>query len=187
MKMRITFMFVLAFSLPLFARADDLPAKLSFDRYKGILEHSPFAVATAVVAPLATPNFAKDLYLANAAKSPDGDMITIASMTDKDFKKYLTTKAPIDGYAIASIDWSDDVGKTKATISKDGQYATLSFNEAELSKPMPVRPGAPQMPAVQQPPNFQRPVQGATPAPHVRGVIQRNPQAQTTPNSSVEE
>ena len=188
MKMRIGLVFVLACSLPLFARADDLPAKLSFDRYKGILEHSPFAVATAVVAPAATPNFAKDLYIANAAKSPDGDMITIASMTDKDFKKYLTTKSPVDGYAIASIDWSEDVGKTKATISKDGQYATLSFNEAELSKPMPVRAGVPPMPAVQQPaPNFQRPVQGATPAPHVRGVIQRNPQAVATPNSSVEE
>ena len=188
MKTRITVMFVLAFNLAVFARADDLPAKLSFDRYKGILEHSPFAVASAVIAPAATPNFAKDLFIANAAKSPDGDMITIASMTDRDFKKYLTTKAPVDGYAISNIEWSDDVGKTKATISKDGQYATLSFNEAELSKPMPARPGAPPMPAVQQPPNFQRPAQGATPAPHVRGVIQRNPQAPaTTPNSSVEE
>jgi hypothetical protein len=169
------------------ARPDDLPVKLSFDRYNKILEHSPFAVATAVVAPAATPNFAKDLYIANAAKSPDGDMITIASMTDRDFKKYLNTKAPVDGYAISNIEWSDDIGKTKATISKDGQYATLGFNEAELSKPVG-RPGAPPpMPAVQQPPSFQRPVQGATPAPHVRGVIQRNPQAPAQPNSSVEE
>lgn len=187
MKLRITFMAGFALSLAIFARADDLPVKLGFDRYKGILEHSPFAVATAVVAPAATPNFAKDLYIANAAKSPDGDMITIASMTDKDFKKYLTTKAPVDGYAITNIEWSEDVGKTKATISKDGQYASLGFNEAELSKPMPSRGGAMPAPSFQPAPNFQRPVQGATPAPHVRGVIQRNPQAGATPNSSVEE
>jgi hypothetical protein len=182
MKLRITLLSGFVFSLALFARADDLPVKLSFDRYKGILEHSPFAVATAVVAPAATPNFAKDLYIANAAKSPDGDMITIASMTDRDFKKYLNTKAPVDGYAIASIDWSDDIGKTKATISKDGQYATLGFNEAEMSKPAG-RPGSAPAPSFQQPPKFQRPVQGATPSPHVRGVIQRNPQAPATPNS----
>src|SRR5713226_9680153 len=86
------------------ARADDgLPQRLNFDRYKGMLDNSPFAVASAVVAPAATPNFAKDLYVANAAKSPDGDMVTIASSGERDFKKYLTTKNPVDGYAIANI------------------------------------------------------------------------------------
>src|SRR5947209_14018183 len=92
---------------------DDLPAKLNFDRYKGMLDHSPFAVASAVVAPAATPNFAKDLYIANAARSSDGDMVTLASSSDKEFKKYLTTREPVDGYAIANIEWSDKVGETK--------------------------------------------------------------------------
>ena len=155
--------------------ADDLPTKFSFDRYSGILEHSPFAVATAVVAPAATPNFAKDLYIANAAKSPDGDMVTIQSMTDREFKKYLTTKSPVDGYGIANIEWSDDIGKTKVTISKDGQYATLGFNEAEMSKPPPARGGIPApLPPIQQP-TINRPAGVPTPSPHVRGVIQRNP------------
>lgn len=176
------------------AQADDLPTKFNFDRYKGILEHSPFAVATAVVAPAATPNFAKDLYVANAAKSPDGDMVTIASMTDREFKKYLTTKSPVDGYGIASIEWSDKVGETKVTISKDGQYATLTFNQAELSKPAPTRGGLPAtLPPVQQPqPAITRPGVVPTPSPHVRGVIQRNPnpmgqQPPEKPNSSVED
>src|SRR5947208_267207 len=158
--------------------ADDLPQRLNFDRYKGMLDHSPFAVASAVVAPAATPNFAKDLYVANAAKSPDGDMVTIASSSDREFKKYLTTKNPVDGYAIANIQWSDKVGETKATISKDGQFATLTFNQAEISKPLPNRPA----PGVIQPPpppqpGSQKP--GLNPAvvaptPHVRGTIQRN-------------
>jgi hypothetical protein len=161
--------------------ADDLPQQLNFDRYKGMLEHSPFAVASAVVAPAATPNFAKDLYVANAAKSPDCDMVTIASMADKEFKKYLTTCGPVDGYAIASIEWSDKVGETKVTISKEGQFATLGFNQTELSKPMANKPapGVIQPPPPQQP-GFQKPGQypGVAPTPHVRGTIQRNPQPQ---------
>src|SRR6266480_3532271 len=120
------------------ARADDdLPKRLNFDRYKGMLDHSPFAVASAIVAPAATPNFAKDLYIANAARSSDGDMITLASSSDKEFKKYLTTREPADGYSIANIEWSDKVGETRVTISKDGQFATLTFNQAVLSQPMP--------------------------------------------------
>lgn len=187
MKSRITLTAVGLFNIALFVKADDLPVKLSFDRYNSILEHSPFAVATAVVAPAATPNFAKDLYIANAAKSPDGDMITIASMTDRDFKKYLTTKAPVEGYAIASIDWSDDIGKTKATISKDGQYATLGFNESEMAKPMANRPIQAPVAPFQQPPNYQRPVGLPAPSPHVRGMIQRNPQNPATPNSAAQD
>ena len=164
------------------ALADDLPTRLNFDRYNAMLEHSPFAVATAVVAPAATPNFAKDLYISSAAKSPDGDMIVIQSMTDKDFKKHPTTKDPDDGYSISSIEWSEKIGETRVMISKDGQYATLTFNQAELSKPAP---GANRPPGVMPPTmpnapaNFQRQVGVPTPSPHVRGVIQRNPPGQT--------
>jgi hypothetical protein len=162
--------------------ADDLPPRLNFDRYKGMLDHSPFAVASAVVAPASTPNFAKDLYVANAAKSPDGDMVTIASSGDKEFKKYLTTKNPVDGYGIASIEWSDKVGETKVTISKDGQFATLTFNQAEIAKPLANKPAPgviPPVPPPQPQPGFPKPGQNpgvVAPTPHVRGTIQRNPQ-----------
>ena len=165
--------------------ADDLPQRLNFDRYQGMLDHSPFAVASAVVAPAATPNFAKDLYVANAAKSPDGDMVTIASSGDKEFKKYLTTKNPVDGYSIASIEWSDKIGETKVTISKDGQFATLTFNQAILTQPLPTNkpapgvvqpaPAPPPQPGTQKP-GLNPPV--VAPTPHVRGTIQRNPQPQ---------
>src|SRR5207237_1978304 len=97
-------------------------------------------------------------YVANAAKSPDGDMVTIASSGEREFKKYLTTKNPVDGYAIANIQWSDKIGETKVTISKDGQFATLTFNQAVLTQPLPTTPGPP-MPGVVPPqpqPGFQR-------------------------------
>jgi hypothetical protein len=161
-------------------RADDLPKRMNFDRYEPMLKQPLFAIATAAVAPAATPNFAKDLYVANAARSPEGDMVTIGSSSDANFKKYLTTKAPVDGYSIAGIEWSDRVGATKVTISKDGQFATLSFNEALLSQ----RTNAPP-PALPQPrpnaavPNVPRPVEGPRPGPgrtpYVRSVIPRYP------------
>jgi hypothetical protein len=184
MKLRATSMSILAMSATLFvASADDLPTKLNFDRYKGILDHSPFAVATAVIAAPTAPNACKDLYIANAAHTPDGDTITLMSSSDKEFKKYLNSKeGPVDGYAIANILWSDRVGETKVTISKDGQFCDLTFNQAVLSQPMPNRPSAP-APGVVPPPQqpgfkpFQNPPAPAPAVtPHVRGTIQRNPQ-----------
>lgn len=176
--------------------ADDLPKPFSFARYQAMMDRSPFAVATAVVAPEA-PNFAKDLYVANAARSKEGDLVTIASSTDKNFKKYLTTNAPVDGYSISGIEWSDKVGATKVTIAKDGQSATLSFNEALLRQPVapgqnPVppqvikqeqaqaaaQPAVPIIPGAQQ--NVTKPMPVPmlpTPPPRARGVIPRNPAA----------
>src|SRR6266481_2153545 len=142
--------------MPIFAvlgaipgRTDDvLPPRFNFDRYSRMVDHSPFAIATAVALPSATPNFAKDLYVANAAHSPEGDLVTIASSSDQNFKKYLNTTEPVDGYSIASIEWSDRVGATKVTISNDGKFATLTFNQALLSqRASPNAPPAPgQMP-----------------------------------------
>ena len=197
MKLAATYMSIFALSATLsVVSADDLPTKLNFDRYKGMLDHSPFAVASAVVAPAATPNFAKDLYIANAAKAPDGDTVTLASSSDKEFKKYLTNKEPVDGYSIANIDWSEKVGETKVTISKDGQFATLTFNQAVLSTQLPNRPSAPAPGVLSQPqqPGYKPFQPSAVPAatPHVRGTIQRNPQQPMpapvkTPPPSVEE
>ena len=53
-------------------RADDVvPSHFNFDRYARMLDHSPFAVATAVTLPEATLDFAKQLYVANAARSSE--------------------------------------------------------------------------------------------------------------------
>lgn len=184
--------------------ADDVPKAFTFARYQAMMDRSPFAVATAVAAPAATPNFAKDLYVANAAHSKDGDFVTIASSADKNFKRYLTTNAPEDGYSITNIEWSDKVGATKVTITKDGQIATLTFNEALLKQPVATNqppgqmpqpnyqaqpiippPVTPVQPNVQQQ-NLQqqRPApipQLPTPPPRVRGVIPKNPTAGATP------
>jgi hypothetical protein len=177
--------------------AQELPKPFDIARYQGMLDRSPFAIATApAAAPAATPNFAKDLYVANAARSKDGDLVTIASSADKNFKKYLKSNEPEDGYTITGIEWSEKVGATKVTISKDGQTATLTFNEALLRQPLAAGQNPqPQQPPVQAQPNVpppntvpqsnvQKPMPVPslpTPPPRVRGVIPRNPAATATP------
>ena len=64
-------------------------------------------------------------------------MVTLASTSDHNFKKYLTTKEPVEGYSVANIEWSEKVGETKVTIGKDGNFATITFNQALLSQPAP--------------------------------------------------
>lgn len=182
---------------------DALPPRFNFDRYAKMADQSPFALATAGAAaePAATPDFAKDLYIANAARSADGDLVTLASTSDHNFKKYLTTREPVDGYAIANIEWSDKVGATKVTISKDGNFATITFNQALLSQTganaggavramMPNAPAAMPNPALNPNPTLSKLPPGAPPElqqlipsgkdvphPHPRGLIQRNPRA----------
>src|SRR6266404_638809 len=157
MKYSPTLILILALLGAIHAQAEEvLPPRFNFDRYSKMVDHSPFAVATEVAAPAATPDFAKDLYIANAARSPDGDMVTLASTADHNFKKYLTTKEPVDGYTIASIEWSDKVGATKVTIGKDGNFATITFNQALLSQTAPnagpaSRALPPQMPSLPVP------------------------------------
>ena len=180
--------------------ADDVPKAFALARYQSMMDRSPFAIATAAAAPAPTPNFAKDLYVANAAHSKDGDFVTIASSADKSFKKYISTNNPDDGYTITSVDWSEKIGGTKVTISKDGQTATLGFNEALLKQTATGQQPQTQMPqqtvqaqpivpapnTVAPPMNLQqqRPApipQLPTPPPRVRGVIPKNPNVAPAP------
>ncbi|HZR06786.1 MAG TPA: hypothetical protein VFA61_13250 [Candidatus Udaeobacter sp.] len=193
MKYSLTLMSAAAVLGVICAQAEDvLPPLFAYDRYSKMADNSPFATATAVAAPAATPDFAKDLYVANAAHSPDGDLVTIASTSDHNFKEYLTTRGPVDGYSIANIEWSERVGATKVTISKDGNFATITFNQALLQQSAPnaalasraLGPSAPRMPIPNNtlpklpaglPPEVQQLVPQREPrSPHMRGLIQRN-------------
>lgn len=174
--------------------ADDIPQRPNFDRYTNMLQHSPFAVATAVVAPAPTPTIFKDLYIANAAHTDQADFVTVISASDKNFREYLSTETPVDGFSISNIQWSEKMGETKVTVTKDGQFATLGFNQSLITSPVgnagvPMNPVVPPtnpiptpfQPTVPKPPQYPGVV---TPTPHVRPIIQRNPAAvpQMTPN-----
>src|SRR6266513_1159376 len=127
MKHSLTLATVFALAGATYSQAEEvLPPQYNFDRYSKMVDQSPFAVPSAVAAPAA-----------NTERSQDGDLVTIASTANHNFKKYLTTKEPIDGYSTANIEWSDKVGQTKVTISKEGNLATLTFNQALLSQASP--------------------------------------------------
>ena len=198
MKYSLTLATIIAIAGATYSQAEEvLPPQYNFDRYSKMMDQSPFAIASAVAAPAATPDFAKDLYIANAARSQDGDLVTLASTADHNFKKYLSTKEPMDGYSIASIEWSDKVGQTKVTISKDGNFATLTFNQALLSQtspggavagrappapamPVPNPAGVPNAHAPKLPPGVPPELQQLIPSrdsmqPRTRGMIQRSP------------
>ncbi len=179
--------------------AEDIPKPSTFARYQAMMNRSPFAVATAVAPAPVLANFAKDLYIANAARVAGQGVVTLTSTTDKNMKEYLSTMGPnANGYSISNIEWSDRVGATKVTIAKDGQFATLTFNQALISQPLalnPVPQSQPVQPIPGQPgttqsgpvPFIPNPVANSnairpapipalpTPPPRVRGVIQRNP------------
>ena len=185
MRYSLALMSVFALLGAITGRGDNvLPPRFNFDRYSAMVDHSPFAIATAVALPAATPDFAKDLYVANAARSPEGDMVTVASSSDQNFKKYLTTREPVDGYSIASIEWSDRVGATKVTISNEGKFATLTFNQALLSQR--ASPNAPPAPGQMPQTVPLMPSSGPIKAPRarVRDMIQQKPKSVTerTPN-----
>jgi len=185
MRYSLALMSVFALLGAITGRGDEvLPPRFNFDRYSAMVDHSPFAIATAVALPAATPDFAKDRYVANAARSPEGDMVTVASSSDQNFKKYLTTREPVDGYSIASIEWSDRVGATKVTISNEGKFATLTFNQALLSQR--ASPNAPPAPGQMPQTVPLMPSSGPIKAPRarVRDMIQQKPKSVTerTPN-----
>ncbi|MGZ5552514.1 MAG: hypothetical protein ACXWHF_02630 [Chthoniobacterales bacterium] len=185
-------------------KEEALPKPLTFARYEAMMNKSPFAVASAVVPPPQAPNFAKDLYISNAARLSDESVVTLSSSTDKNLKEYLSTKNPNEhGYSITNIEWSDRVGATKVSISKDGQFATLTFNQALITQPVA---NVPPQPVITPPVTSQQPNTNVvppvpqynaaptvntikpapiptlpTPPPRVRGVIQRNPNANVTP------
>jgi hypothetical protein len=200
MKYSLTVISVATLLGAICVQADDvLPPQFAYDRYSKMVDKSPFAIATAVAGPAATPDFAKDLYVANAARSSEGDLVTLASTSDHNFKKYLTTKAPMDGYSIASIEWSERVGATKVTISKDGNFATITFNQALLQQAAPSGPVAartltpPGLPgsavAPKLPPGLPEGLQQLVPPsrevrnPHTRGLIQRGSRGGRTQGS----
>jgi hypothetical protein len=216
MKRYLFLISILTVSVPGITRADEIiPKRMEFNRYAAMVEKSPFAVASAPAQVSTVAAWSKDLFIANAAHMPEVDLVTVNSLSDKNLREYLTTETANEhGYAIASIEWSENPGATKVTISKDGQFATLGFNEAIMSQAPsipnapyqnpnipgqnPNIPGAPNgrlgakpgaqpgaQPGVQ--PGAQQPmaVPPALPAPHVRGVIQRKPpQGTPSPNTA---
>jgi len=122
-----------------------LPTPFPEARYSQMSLRSPFAVATAAAAPAATPGFATQLYIDGVWRVGDSDFVAIKSR-DPDQQNVIVLEVGIanaDGLKADRVKWSDEMGKSTVDVSKDGEKATLAFDEANIkSAPAAPFPGA---------------------------------------------
>ncbi len=135
-----------------------VPESRPIARYAAMTEKSPFALATAA-APVAEPqaSFAANWYVAGIARLGDTDFVTIKSR-DASTQFSLFGREPQNGVSVASVEWSETIGKSKVILQKGTETAKLEFNEADLRGPapapnqaggaVPAKPGAPGVPGV---------------------------------------
>jgi hypothetical protein len=137
-------------------QAQSLPTPFPEVRYQHMSTKSPFAVASATGAATAapTPGFAAQLYVNGvvhlgrtdyaAIKSRDPDQLTAVFLA-------VGETSP-DGLKVEKIHWSDEMGKSTVDVSKNGEKATLIFDEQQMAKNAPPVPaGMPGQPGVRMP------------------------------------
>ena len=120
--------------------ADVLPAALPMSRYEKMLARSPFSLPTAATPPPTPPpqpGWADALFINAVMTVGDRKVITIASRENNErFILGTGEKANEQGIELLEVQWSDQVGQTRAVVRKNNVVATLLFDQNA------VRPGA---------------------------------------------
>ncbi|MEP6669116.1 MAG: hypothetical protein ABJF10_08190 [Chthoniobacter sp.] len=113
---------------------DAVPSAFAKGRYEALRTSSPFALATAVVVAAPQASFAANWYVGGVARNGDDYFVTIQS---RDLSKQfsLVSGREVDGVMLASVNWSDQVGKSTVILRKGTETAKLEFNEAQLRGP----------------------------------------------------
>jgi hypothetical protein len=129
------------------ARAQDpVPQAFPQGRYEQLRTHSPFSLAT-VQAPVAAagPGFADNWFVSGIAQKGDDYFVTIKSRDlSKQFSLFASETDHETGVSVASVNWSDTVGRTTVILRKGTETAKLEFNEAEIhATPQAANPKAP--------------------------------------------
>lgn len=140
-----------------FALAGELPASTPLERYQPMLDQSPFALATQAAPPPPVTDaagFAKDLILTGIARLSNGEFVSISSR-DQTQRFALSTGESYNDITVASVAWSDAVGKTKVTLKKGSEYGVIGFDEALLAAA--AAQGAPPVNGQSMPPGVQVP------------------------------
>jgi hypothetical protein len=125
---------------------DVVPSTFDKSRYESLRVKSPFAVATAVATPAPQAGFAANWYVTSVARVGDINFATIKSR-DLTTQFSLYGEEPVDGVVLASVNWSDHVGKSTVVLRKGTETARLEFSEAQLRAPAATTAGANPAPA----------------------------------------
>jgi hypothetical protein len=139
--LRCIFSLVMLFAIQL--RAEDespIPHAWPAARYEAMKQQSPFALATPVE-PAAEPkaSFASNWFVSGIGRMDGEDFVTIkARDLSTQFSLYGHDANSENGVMLASIEWSDKIGKSTVVIKKGTETAKLEFNEAEIRGPAQV-------------------------------------------------
>lgn len=127
-----------------FSRAEDdsaIPHAWAGARYDQLKQMCPFALATPAAAAPAQiqAGFAANWYVSGIAHLDGQDFVRIKSRDlSVEFSLYGHETNAVHGVCLASVEWSDKIGKSIVIIKHGLETAQLEFNEADLSGPAKV-------------------------------------------------
>jgi hypothetical protein len=147
-----------------------IPSAMAEDRYQAMIMRSPFSVATPEEEPGA-PSFAEKLFVVGLAKLGDEDMVTISSRGNSDRPFTLAGKDDeFEGISLVSVEWSDEVGKSRVTLRKGSEVGVIQFNESVIKSPIAVTPSPGRNPPIPRTGRSLVPRSNVTPTPRSRTV-----------------
>lgn len=161
-----------------------IPKGYPMARYAPLWEHSPFVLASVAEAP--APGFAQNLAVVAIARVDDEDLVTVVNKQSQE-RITLDGQPNAQGMKVVSVEADTDPLKTKVTLQKGGETATLGFDRALMTAPQaPAReiittsnnrlsPATPPAAAAEQPPNAARRVVRMPPIPGAKPVAAEAP------------
>jgi hypothetical protein len=136
MKRLCLFLFLLANAGAALAGEPAAPVALPSERYAAMRNHSPFAIATAGPVVDSRASFAANWFVTSVARLGNDEFVTIKARDQStQFSLFGREANPQNGIVLASINWSEAVGKSTVVLRKGTETAQLEFNEAEIRKP----------------------------------------------------
>lgn len=161
---------LLGVSGTLWAQAPVIPQPRPPERYAKLGEVSPFALATVELPPADEPKkiWADNLYVTGLGKDyvngKEEVFVSIKSRGEQTAFSLYGSEPGYDGIAIGNVVWSDQVGKSKVTLRKGVEFATIEFDPQVIQTPIaaaqPVPMGGP---GGVQNPRVNRPVRPVVP------------------------
>lgn len=120
------------------ARGESIvPERFLANRYDRLRSQSPFQLATVEEMPTEAPkvDWAEGLYVGSVARLTDKgvekDWVVLRNRSDVGTMIQLFGNEPnAEGYQIVKIEWSEDPRKTKVSIKRGEQFATIEPDQA---------------------------------------------------------
>jgi hypothetical protein len=144
MKFILCMLFSAAWFPPVQA-STEVPEAFPASRYDQMMARSPFALATPVAPPTA-PGFAANLYVTGLAKVDGRDFVSISSRDLQTKLSILSGDPAGDGISLVSVQWSDELGKSKVTLRKGAETAVIGFDEMAIKSALVPNIAAPPQP-----------------------------------------